>query len=98
MRWPWGHRTGRLRRAALAIVMLTTVVSVPSAQAQSAACFSAPNPSEVSVLGQPSSLAVGDFNGDNKLDLVTNEFFANKVAIQLGNGSGGFGAPSVPDI
>jgi hypothetical protein len=40
---------------------------------------------------QPVAVAVGDFNGDDKQDLVTANFAAN-VSILLGNGAGSFGA------
>jgi Bacterial Ig-like domain (group 3)/FG-GAP-like repeat len=38
----------------------------------------------------PYSVAVGDFNGDGKLDLVTADDQNNKVSILLGNGDGTF--------
>jgi hypothetical protein len=40
------------------------------------------------------SLAVGDFNGDGKLDLAVGNESANTVSILLGDGSGGF-SPAV---
>lgn len=39
-----------------------------------------------------SSVAVRDFNGDNKLDLAVTNANSNNVSIYLGNGAGGFGA------
>ncbi|MEG5065850.1 DUF4347 domain-containing protein, partial [Microcoleus sp. B3-A4] len=39
----------------------------------------------------PQSIATGDFNGDNFLDLATANGGSNSVSILLGNGTGGFG-------
>jgi hypothetical protein len=45
----------------------------------------------------PRSVAVGDFNGDGKQDLVTANAssLANNVSIMLGDGAGNFSAPTV---
>ena len=40
----------------------------------------------------PSSVAVGDFNGDGKIDLAVANFTSNNVSILLGNGNGTFQA------
>ena len=40
----------------------------------------------------PFSVAVGDFNGDGKLDLAVANFSSNTVSILLGTGTGSFGA------
>src|SRR3989442_2223522 len=40
----------------------------------------------------PDSVAVGDFNGDGKLDLATANFDSNDVSVLLGNGDGSFQA------
>jgi len=48
---------------------------------------------------QPISVAVGDFNGDGKLDLVVANNSSSNVSVLLGNGDGTFKAPvnySVP--
>ncbi len=45
----------------------------------------------------PNDLAVGDFNGDGNLDVVTANVGASDLSVILGNGQGLFGAPtSVP--
>jgi len=38
----------------------------------------------------PYAVAVGDFNGDGKLDLVVTDVFGNDVGVLLGNGDGTF--------
>jgi Calx-beta domain/FG-GAP-like repeat/FG-GAP repeat len=43
---------------------------------------------------RPGSVAVGDFNGDGRPDLVTANVSLNKISVMLGNGAGGFAAPS----
>ena len=43
--------------------------------------------------GLPYSVAVGDFNGDHKLDLVTANYVGNTVSVLVGNGNGTFQAP-----
>jgi len=42
----------------------------------------------------PSCLAVGDFNGDGKSDLVMGKSGTTNVSVRLGNGDGTFGAPT----
>src|SRR5271170_7641420 len=48
----------------------------------------------VALSGAPSSVAVGDLNGDGKLDLVIANFDAGKISVLLGQGNGQF-APAV---
>jgi hypothetical protein len=59
-------------------------VSGPTPQTKFAAATS------VAVGSNPFALAVADVNGDNKLDLLTANYFGNSVSVRLGNGSGGF--------
>jgi hypothetical protein len=40
--------------------------------------------------GDDGAIAIGDFNGDGKLDAVTTDIGANTVAVLLGNGDGTF--------
>jgi FG-GAP-like repeat/Domain of unknown function DUF11/FG-GAP repeat len=39
---------------------------------------------------RPENVALGDFNGDGKLDLAIANFFSNNVSVLLGNGDGTF--------
>jgi hypothetical protein len=50
-------------------------------------------PVDYSVGSGPSSVAVGDFNGDGKSDLVVANTFSNTVAVLMGRGDGTFGNP-----
>ena len=43
----------------------------------------------------PGATAIGDFNGDGAADWVAANNWANSVAVALGNGLGGFGAPLI---
>jgi hypothetical protein len=45
--------------------------------------------------GSPHTVAVGDFNGDGKPDLVLGDNFNASIDVLLGNGNGTFGPPSV---
>src|SRR5215472_11792190 len=46
----------------------------------------------------PSSIAVGDFNGDGKLDLAVSNYGDNSLAVLLGNGDGTFQAPQTTPV
>ena len=65
-------------------VVAPPVVSVLPPQFDAATSFAAGT--------QPFSVAVGDFNGDNKPDLAVANAGSNNVSVLLGNGLGGFGA------
>jgi uncharacterized protein (DUF2141 family) len=41
------------------------------------------------------AIAIGDVNGDRKLDLVTTKPYANKISVQLNKGGARFGPPRV---
>jgi len=52
--------------------------------------------SSVAVGDDPVSLAVGDFNGDGKLDLAVASLYSNTLTILLGDGTGNFTPYSFP--
>jgi hypothetical protein len=52
--------------------------------------FTAAPGSPFAAPGQPTSVAVGDFNGDGIQDLAVASQFSDNVTVLLGNGSGGF--------
>ena len=47
-------------------------------------------------VGSPESAAVGDFNGDGKLDLALANYYGQTVSILLGDGKGNFTLASSP--
>jgi hypothetical protein len=59
--------------------------------------FSPAPGSPVAVTSNPHThgVASGDFNGDGKLDLVTDNWGKNEVTVVLGDGHGGFSSPGV---
>jgi hypothetical protein len=52
--------------------------------------FTQANGSPISIPNGPNAIAVGDFNGDGKLDLAITNGSTNTVTILLGNGDGTF--------
>jgi hypothetical protein len=49
---------------------------------------------DVSVGNRPTSIAIGDFNGDGMQDFATANYWGNNVSIRLGDGTGGFTSAS----
>src|SRR5436190_3932653 len=60
--------------------------------------FTSPAVPEVGVGAFPRSVAVADFNNDGKQDIATTGFALGYVSIRLGDGSGGFTSPAVPEV
>ena len=56
--------------------------------------FIQPAGSPIGGLAGPNSVAVGDFDGDDKLDLAVATFDSHDVTILLGDGGGGFSQPT----
>jgi hypothetical protein len=60
--------------------------------------FSPNIPRDFQVGSQPRSVAVGDFNGDQKQDLVVTNENSRSVSVLLGTGNGGFGVAQNFDV
>ncbi len=74
---------------------VTTVSTAPSEIAAcTTVCFSGPTTFIASDVGAPFGAEKGDFNGDGYVDLIYGPGVVNTVAVLLGNGTGGFGAPT----
>ncbi len=61
-------------------------------------CFSGPTPYLASTVGTGFGAEKGDFNEDGVVDLVYGPAGENTVGIVVGNGAGGFGAPTLMTI
>ena len=46
----------------------------------------------------PTMALVADLNGDGMLDVVTTNSNSNDISVLLGNGAGGFGAATIPEL
>jgi large repetitive protein len=85
--------------SALALLLLSNVLPVSVARAQSASAVSLPSGTTAApflvapsfaLAGAPSSVAMGDLNEDGKPDLVTADALTGKVTVFLGTGNGKF--------
>jgi subtilisin-like proprotein convertase family protein len=70
------------------------ITTAPPVLPQSGCVIPSLIPSQFAVGTSPTNLSVGDFNNDNKQDLVVTNQFSNDVSILLNNGNGGF-APQI---
>src|SRR5437588_520064 len=76
----------------LCLSLLVVMLSVPFELEAADQTVSFGAKSDFRTGGGPNSLAVGDFNGDGKLDLAAVNLDSDTVSILLGAGSGSFGA------
>src|SRR5262249_2022880 len=85
--------TGTLVRA-IAVFAGGLILLGPPRVVQAAACRTASFAAATNfgVGDSPISVAVGDFNGDGKLDLAVVNSGSDNVSIHLGTGTGSFGA------
>ena len=74
----------------LTLAALAGAWLAPAVHAQCPPNFT--TPTNFAVGSTPLFVAVGDFNGDGRLDLAVANFSSNSVSILLGTGSGSFGA------
>src|SRR5437667_448978 len=78
--------SARLSLLVVAIVFLSSALPNPS-PAQTVSFIAR---ADLEVGTNPRSVAVGDFNGDGRLDLAVANYYSNDVSVLLGNGDGTF--------
>jgi hypothetical protein len=75
-----------------AVALTASLVALPSAYAQPTF-----ERTDITVGGEPRSVAFGEFNSDGNADLVVADAAGDSVRVLLGDGSGGFTPqPAVP--
>src|SRR5215471_2243572 len=80
--------TVRLSRSVLATTIILAATSTVYAQ------FAPGSGSPIPAGSGPNSVALGDFNADGKPDLAVANVNSNNVSVLLGDGTGGFSAPT----
>src|SRR5713101_2584118 len=76
----------------LSLSLLVVILSGPLEPDAAAQTVSFGPHTDFGTGSEPRSVAVGDFNGDGKLDLAVANLNSATVSILLGAGTGGFGA------
>jgi hypothetical protein len=80
----------KLRRNSLLSLVILFFIAIPIAMFASQVLPQFTNPIPYDAGGSPSSVAVGDVNGDGHLDLVVSYWADGAVGVLLGNGDGTF--------
>ena len=80
----------RQAATALALIVATLACSTPGAKSTSASPSHITAPQVMAAVPDPMNVAVGDFNGDGKLDLATASNSSPVVGVLLGRGDGTF--------
>ncbi len=93
---PWGTLTGRQSRFGRRLRRGHSYPHVAVLFGNGSSTFSAPTTIPIN-FGSPVSavgIVASDFNNDGKLDLAVGYYFGDTIAVLMGNGHGGFSAPT----
>lgn len=91
MKYRYSYTVSRLPRYMRYVLLLGLSGLASASFAQS---FAPASTYSTGTTDSPDGVAVGDVNGDGRLDIVTADSFGNEVSVVLGLASGGFGPPT----
>jgi hypothetical protein len=89
---PYKQSRVSLRLASLLFLLCTASLLNTHARAAGTCSVSNFNPPVISQTGALRAVAVGDFNGDAKMDVAVGNYNANTISILIGDGAGSFAA------